>query len=138
MAGPLVDEGAGASLLFSTTSYTTEIVSINPSGRSRVAIDTTHLSSSANTHIRGDLVEPGELEVVVHHQPDNPPNISTTVTQERFQIKFPIWGTQQTGATETFDGFIQNIDGPNLVVGEKMESTITIKMSGVVSQADGQ
>jgi hypothetical protein len=137
MAGPLVDEGAGATLLFSATSYTAEIVSMNPSGRSRVAIDTTHLASTANTHIRGDLIEPGELEVVMHYQPDNPPNISTTVTQDTYQITFPLWGTQTTGAKETFVGFVQNIDGPNIAVGEKMEVTVTIKMSGVITQADG-
>ena len=80
MAGPLVDVGTGATLTFSSTSYTTEIVNINATGRSRVSVDTTKLSSSAKEYIRGDLIEPGEYEVEIHYQPDNPPPIFTTVS----------------------------------------------------------
>lgn len=137
MAGPLVDVGTGATLTFSSTSYTTEIVNINATGRSRVAVDTTKLSSTAKEYIRGDLIEPGEYEVEIHYQPDNPPPIFGTTTAENFVLTFPIWGTQQTGAKEAVQGFIQNVDGPNVGIDEKMVCTLTIKLSGTVSQTDG-
>ena len=137
MAGPLVDVGTGATLTFSSTSYTSEIVSINATGRSRVAVDVTKLSSTANEHIRGDLIEPGQYEIEMHYQPDNPPPIFGTTSQENFVLTFPIWGTQQTGAKEAVAGFIQSVDGPNVGVDEKMVVTVTVKLSGAVSQTDG-
>lgn len=138
MAGPNVDVGTGATLTFSSTSYTTEIVNINATGRARVAVDVTKLASNGyKEYIRGDLIEPGQYEVEIHYQPDNPPPIFTTVSQENFVITFPIWGTQQTGAKETIAGFIQEIDGPNIGIDEKMVCTLTVKLTGTISQADG-
>lgn len=137
MAGPSVDVGTGAILSFSSTSYTTEVVSMNIAGRERVAVDTTHLGSSAKTYIRGDLVEPGTIEAVINYAPDNPPPIYGTTSQENVIVEFPKWGTQTTGAKDTALGFIQAIDGPNIAVDERMEATLTIKLSGVVTQADG-
>jgi hypothetical protein len=138
MAGPNVDVGTGSTLVFSTTSYTTEITNMSFAGQERKSIETTHLGSiGGNTYMRGDLVEPGTLEVTCHFQPDNPPPIYTTVSQENVVVTYPAFGTQATGAKQTVAAFIMSLDGPAIAVDEKMEQTMTLKLSGVISQTDG-
>lgn len=134
MAGLPVDEGAGGSLKFSSTSYTCEIVSITPSGQKRAALDTTHLASTAKTYMPGDLIDPGTLEVVIHYPPDTPPPFTAA---ENFILYFPKSGTQTTGASLTALGFISERSGPAVKVDEIMEQTITVQLSGVVSTAAG-
>ena len=135
--GATVDEGAGASLVWSTSSYTTQLVSINPSGWKRDAIDVTTLADTGKKYIRSKVIEPGQYEVTINYSPGNPPPIFGTYTQERFKLNFPLFGTQTTADSESVDGFISEVSGPPIKVGEAMQATMTIKLSGLKTTAAG-
>lgn len=131
---PLVDTGTGAALVFTTSSWTAEIMSIEHSGVSREAIDVTHLgSTSARAFIPGDLYDPGELDVEYHHNPDNPPPF--TATAEIVQIKFPLSGTITTASQDKISMFIVDL-GKTIPLEDKMVGTIKLKCTGPISHTN--
>lgn len=128
MANPLVDTGTGAALVFTTTSWTAEIVEMNLSGLTRESIDVSHLASTGGrVFIPGDLYDPGELEVKFHYNNDSRPPF--TGAKEIVQIKYPLAGTITTASNTKIDMFVTEV-GNTIPLEDKMEGTVKLKMSG--------
>lgn len=134
MPAPLVDTGTGAALVFTTSSWTAEILSIARSGVSRPAIKVSHLGSSTyDAFIPGDLTDPGTFEVKFHFNPDSPPPF--TAVKEIVQIKYPLNGTITTASNDKIDMFVMDF-GNTIPLEEVMEGTIKLKCTGTVTHSN--
>lgn len=129
--------GTGTTITFTTSSTSLEVVEANRDGFERADVDTTHLGTSGyKTAMPGDLIDPGELKLKVHHDPATPPWKLLTLTPEIVQIQYPLAtspGTTTTGAKEKVEMFVKSVDGPGIMVDEKMETDITLRCSGPIS-----
>jgi hypothetical protein len=142
MASPLVNVGTGTYLTFasvfsqtpSTSVY--DITSASWSGLTRPEIDTTHMMTTASpstfggrTYIPGDFVDPGELTLEGHFNPDITPPIETAAGTATLVFA----GTGSWVCTAAVCTSFE-LTSP---IEDKMGFTCTIKMSGNVTVADG-
>lgn len=128
MSQPTVDVGTGASLVFTTTSWTAEILDVQRSGIKKRQISTSHLGTvGGETFMTGDLYDPGEVTVKFHYNPDSPPPY--TATGEIVQIKYPVNGTITTGSNDKVNMFVTEL-GSSIPFEDKMEGTVKLKCSG--------
>jgi len=106
MAGSTVNIGTGATIVFGTSGFTSEVMSIDWSGITRAAVETTHLGTSpagagkiaSKTHIPGDLADAGEISLELHFDPDqNPPVEAVT---ETVTLTLPLVAGDATAATD--------------------------------------
>ncbi len=137
MAYPDVKEAQGLTLVCVTTSWTTEILDVKRSGPKWEMLDTTKLSSTvAKERIRSQLYDPGELDLTIHFNPDNP--YPATTTGENFQILYPAIGTA-TGNTQRSStltaGFI--LEAPHTAsLGKIMEGTVKVCLTGAATHVN--
>ncbi len=137
MAYPDVKEAQGCTFICGTSSWTAEILDIKKSGPKFDKLDTTKLSSTvAKESIRSSLYDPGEFDLTVHFNPDNP--YPLTNTGETYSILYPAIGTA-TGNTQRSQtasaGYI--LEAPHSVmVGKIMEGTIKICCTGAQSHTN--
>lgn len=139
MAGGTVDVGTGTTLVFGTSSFTSELLSVGHSGISRVSIETSHMGTAAPgagkfgnmTFIPGDLSDPGELSVEFHFDPDQLPPIDKV--KETITVTFPLVAGDATAAKFASDGFMTDFEYTDDLE-TKMTATATIKLSGEVTQ----
>jgi len=138
MAGTTVQDGHGATIVFGTSSFTSEVVSIDWSGITRDPIDATHLGSVAPTasefggmeFIPPDLADSGELSVEIHTDPDKIPPVN--LVAETITITFPKVPADTSATIWAGTGFVTGYSA-NITSGEKMTTTMIIKISGVVT-----
>lgn len=139
MAAPTVDQGHGATILFGTSSWTAEILSLGWNGASREAIPTSHLGTAAPatgkwgnmTFIPSDLSDPGNLEIEYHHNPDT--TVPLDAVAETITITFPSPpGVTTTGAKWSSSGFVTSaeVTAPD----GKMTGRMTVKLSGNIQK----
>jgi len=129
-----MDIGTGATIAFATSSFTAQIVSMDVSGITRVAIPSSHLgTTSAHTFLRGDLYDPGSLDLEIFHDPAKYPPFSGAA--ETITITFPISTTHTTnGGTFAASGFVTDV-GFSVPLEDSMKSGITVKFSGAITTA---
>lgn len=124
--------GTGAEIAFGTTGWTGEIASFDGPNQERASIDTTHLgTTSAMTFTPGTLVNSGEISLTVWYDPDSPPPIAQP--PETITITWPLPSGQSTAATSAATGFITSVGRTNPLE-EKIEASITIKLSGAITE----
>jgi len=147
MAGPLVEVGTGTWMSFgsvfaeaqSTNVY--QITSLNWSGISRPEVQTTHMGTTVSpktfgghTYIPGDLVDPGELSVEGHFNPDLVPPIEQA--QGALVVTFPAATATATAQTASWSANASctsfNCNDP---LEDKMTFDATFKITGAVTQA---
>lgn len=137
--GTGVNTGTGTTVTFTDSSYTCGILEINPDGKERADIDTSTLSTTGGrTKMAGDLYNPGELKLKIHHDADTPAWTLLTSPAEKIRITYPLpnpAGTVTTPAREEFMGFVKGVDGPGIMIDEKMETDVTIAVSGNISKS---
>ena len=123
-----VDKGTGTTVAFGTSSYSVNISSISISGEEVPVIDATHMGTTGyREKIFGDLVEPPEVTVEIHFDPDNEPPVSGAV--ETVTITFPLPAGQTTAANMA--GTAKIVSWDNAVPLEDiMTGTYTIKFDG--------
>ena len=130
----MADLGTGASIVFATSGWTGEIASIEGPNETRESIDTTHLGTTvARTFIPADLIDGGEVSLTAWYDPDEPPPIKGAT--ETITITFPVPSGLSAGATAQFSGFLTAVSR-TIPLEEKMESSITIKVTGDITYAD--
>lgn len=116
--------GTGTTIAFDT-GFFAEIVSIDWSGITREAIDSSHFGTSAwRTFQPADLVDPGELQVEIHFDPDDTPAHGGAA--ETCTITWPDTTTWAASA------FMTNFE----ITGEfegKLTATATLKFSGAIT-----
>lgn len=136
MAQPPVDSGTGATLVFSTSSWTAEITDIKHSGKKRPSLKTSHLGLTAGAgelFQPGKLFDPGEIDIEFHFNPDSPPPY--TATAENVSIKFPIVGTITTGSKDQINAFVIDF-GETIPLENIMMGTAKLKCSGTISHTN--
>lgn len=130
MPGEKVGIGTGASLVFATTGFNPEILSIGGSGMTRATIDTTHLLTVGNmTFDPADLVDRGAIDMELHLDPDLA--IPIDQPKEVITLTFAKVPGDTTAATWVFTGFLTDFDFTVPLEG-KMVATATIKIDGAI------
>jgi len=124
------DVGTGTTIAFTHTSkpidVNAELTSIEWSGRSNESIETTHMgSTTARSFIKGDLYDPGEIQLEGHFDAtEADPNFSESNT-----ITIDWAGSGQTNAVT---GFLTDYS-VSAGLEDKMTFSATFKASGVVT-----
>ncbi len=130
---PLTDIGTGTSITFVTTAFDAEFLSVEWSGISRGAVDSSHLLTvDWRTFIETDLVDPGTLQVEMAFDPsDEPPWLDA---KEVIIVTFPVPPGLVTAATWRGDGFLTDFEF-GVPLEDKMTATGSLKMSGAITTA---
>ena len=130
----MTDITTGATVVFGTSAFSAELLSIGLPSIARGMIDTTHMGTTvARTHQPVDLIEWGELEIEFNFDPNNEPPIDGAA--ETITITFPIPSGGASGATIAGSGFMTafSVTAP---LEDKMTATATIKWSGDLTWTD--
>jgi hypothetical protein len=109
-----------------------EVVSITPPGMSRDTVDATHLSSpnSYKEFIAG-LAEGGEASITINLVPSTSDVLfaSFHAPADNFQIVFP------NAVTMSFAGIVTGYQMGDVVPGDKLTATFTVKQTGKATLA---
>lgn len=129
-----VTEGTGASITLATTGVTLLATSIQSQGIAWEAIPSTYLSTTnAKTFVRGDLYDPGTINVSFLTDPQTLDSLLTnSAASETITITYPDTGA----ATEASTGFITNIDPGTCEVDAMVTGSVTIKRTGAITFSD--
>ncbi len=128
---PVTDEGHGCSITFGTSAFTGVLLAVNGYNFSRPAIETSKMSTSTNhTFMPADLVDRGEIELEFEFDPSLTPPIASAT--ETVTITFPVPSGLSTGATWAASAFMTNY-APAARIGERMQASATLKVSGAVT-----
>lgn len=130
----MADTGNGASLSFSATTGSYQIVSISGLEVTRDVIEVTKLSDTGRKRfIRDDLAEMGEVTVSAYSDAgapslftDHGADLDETVT-----ITYPQQPGGSTAGTVVFGGAITSIKSADAEMGEIMLIEFTVKGTGV-------
>lgn len=128
------DVTTGATVVFGTSGFSAEILSIGLPSVSRGSIDTTNLATTnARTYQPVDLVDWGELELEMNFDADAEPPMDGAA--ETITITFPTPAGGIGGATIAGSGFFVGftLTAPTE---EKMTATATIKWTGDLTWTD--
>ncbi len=125
----MADVGTGTTIVFATSSFSADVLSVNGNDISRADIETTHMGTTGyKTYIPSDLVEGGTVDMEFAFNPNSQPPVSGAA--ETITITFPIPSGGTTGATLVFTGYINSWSFGDTLE-EKMTGNATIKVDGV-------
>jgi len=137
MPGANVDVTTKTTVVFATSGFTAEIMSIGFPSISRESIDTSHFASTlpaqddfgSKTFIPACLTDAGEFTMEIHFNPITTPPIERAT--ESITVTWPLSDGDTTSTIWTFDGFVtgEDMTGP---LDDKMTATITVKITGDV------
>lgn len=128
------DVGTGTSVVFATSGFNAYITGVSGPGSSRESIETTHLGTTGGkTFIPGDLYDGGEVSLDVMFDPSLTIPMFAGQQPETITITFPVPSTLSAGATWSFAGFITD-HSPTIPLEDKMTASITIKVTGNITQ----
>ena len=123
-----MDVGTGCTVVFGTSGFTADIMSLNGSDITREDIDVTHMGSTGYKEFQpSDLVDGGTVEMEIGFDPDEQPPISGAA--ETITITFPVPSGGASGATFVFVGYVNSWTW-TAPMEEVMTATITIKVAG--------
>lgn len=138
-ASALVGVGTGTTIVFTTSTFTSNMTGLDWTGIKRKALDTSYMGTTAltsnasslgsMTFIPAALTDPGSIKFKVQFNPDKIPIIDTGA--ETVTVTFPK-GANTTGAKWAGTGFVTDFELHDPLDGI-MEATITVKMSGNVT-----
>lgn len=122
------DIGTGSTVTFGTSSFTADILSVNLSGITREAINTSHMgTTSDHTFMPADLVDNGTLEMEVAWVAGLTPPILTNGAAETVTVAF-------AGSASTWSFSAFQIDlGIVVPLEDKMTATMTFKITGAIT-----
>ncbi len=130
-------DGNSTAIVFGTSGFAANIISVDGPSVSRESIDTTHLGTDkAMTFMPASLADAGELSLEVEFDPDIVPPIadngSANDAAETIIITWPLPSGKTTAATWAFTGFVTAYSG-GASNGERMTGSMTIKISGAIT-----
>jgi hypothetical protein len=118
-------DGTGTTITFGTTSFTANLLSIDGPGAERGTINMSKMSSTTSEDFAPKgLYDGGELEMTIEHTGAQTPPID--------QVAETITITWAGGQTTVFSGFCTGYK-PKAQIGERMEATLKIKVTGTVT-----
>jgi hypothetical protein len=128
----MADEGSGATLTFGTSGTSLDVLTIQASGVSRAAIETTKLATTGGkTFMPGDRYDPGEISVSFQYNPNVRPPFSNAA--ETITVTYPVPAGSTNGATEASSGFVTQFDAGNCEGDTLMTGSVTIKRTGSIT-----
>jgi hypothetical protein len=139
MPGTAVDLGTGTSILFGTSAFSAELLSISWTGISREVVDTTPLSITpaaagtiGNRRYKGaHAVDPGSLECEFHFNPTLTPPIGEP--EEMITITFPLVEGDLTATKWQANGTMTSYEISGIQLDTKMVARSTIKLTGAIA-----
>lgn len=132
------DIGTGSTIVFGTSSWTPQIIDINWNGIERDSIPTSIMSTvGGRTFIPSDSYDGGELVIEIAWDPDEPPPIvfNGPTVPETVTLTFPVPSGGSVGAKLAATMFIRSLDIHDPWE-ERMTGTLTLKVSGNITQTD--
>jgi len=138
MAGSVVDNGMGVTLVGGTSGFTGELISLSVGGMTREAIEVSHMAIATPTapdfggkaFIPADLSDPGNITFTVHANTGqataNVPPINSAA--ETWTITWPQTGAE-TAATWVCTGFVTDTT-LNMEMEAPVTFDITVKLTG--------
>jgi hypothetical protein len=122
-------EGTGATIGFSTSNFTSDLISLNLPDVQRGEIETTHLGTiGAKTFKPTTLQEVGSFECEFDH---NPGAVDLTqAASETITVSYPLLSGQTTPARLTFLGFVTKQGGEEMKVDDRMTTKVSIRVTG--------
>lgn len=138
MPGYTVSAGHGTTVVFGTSAFTSDILSVGFPDISRESLPTSHMGTAATTSggvgsmtsIPAALVEPGSMELELHFDPDQVPPID--LAQETITVTWPKAAADSTAANWAFTGHCTNYS-PAAPFDDKMTGSLTVKVSGKIT-----
>lgn len=122
-------EGTGASILFATSSFNSDLLSLTLPEKTRAEIETTHLGTTgAKTFKPAVLKEVGTIECEFDHQPQAI-DLTGTVA-ESITISYPLISGQITPTKLQFSGFCTKQGGEEFKVDDRMSTKVSIRVNG--------
>lgn len=127
--------GTGTTVTFGTSAFSAQLLSVDWSGIERESVDTTHMGTTdARTFMGGSLYDPGEIEMEIAFDGDDTPPIAGAA--ETITVEF---GKKSSGSTNgakwAGTGFVSEFEVTSPLE-DKMEATMTVKMSGAITFTD--
>lgn len=127
------DVGTATTIVFATSAFSAEVMSLNGSDITREDIDVTHMGSTAWKEFQpSDLADGGAIEMEIHFDPDEQPPIAGAA--ETITITFPVPAGGAAGATFIFTGYVSSWSW-TAPLEEVMTAEITIKVDGKTAPA---
>ena len=125
------DVGTGTTIVFGTSGFSADLLSVSAGGASRESYDTTHMGTTGSkTFAPTSLVDQGTLDIEFAFDPDEQPPISGAI--ETVTITFPLPDGGSTAATLVGSGFVTDFSF-SAEVEERMTGSATLKWSGGVT-----
>lgn len=120
------DLGIGTTIVFGTSGFSADILSIDGWDRTREKIETTHMgTTSEKTFTPSALSDPGELSLTIHFLGSEAEPIG--LVPETITID---WGG--SGNTWSGSGFVTSYS-PQAPIEDRMTASMTIAFSGAIS-----
>lgn len=131
MANTKIDTGHGATIAFGTSSIAWNWLTIMPGERTRPAVETTHLASTAPTFMAGDLQDSGECTLTFQWDPHGTATkYATTTTEETVTITWPTAPGGSAGATLAGTGLVTRVKFPEFQTNQIQTGEMTVKWTG--------
>jgi len=129
----MADIGTGITIAFGTSSFTAEILDVNPVDASRGSVNVSHQgTTTAHVFTPTDLIDWGDLSFTMQFDADDEPPLDQAA--ETITITFPV-KSLATGATIAGTGFMTGFS-VTAALEDKMTAEATIKWSGDLTWTD--
>ena len=129
---PTADLGTGTTVAFLTSNFQALVTSVDWSGISRVAVETTNLATStAKTFVPGDLYDGGTIRLGIQFDPDDFPPITSAA--EMVKVTYPIPSGGSTAANWSASAFVTTY-GAGVTVEGLMSANLELKVSGAITR----
>lgn len=127
------DQGTGSTITFATSAFSADLLSVNGSGASREAVETTHMgTSTAHTFVPADIPDNGEISIEIAFVGNL--DIASDLLAAAAETITIDWAGTGIGYKWAFTGFCTGFD----VTGEinsRMTANVTLKISGDITVA---
>lgn len=122
-------EGTGSTIAFSTSSFTSDLITLTLPEVAREVIETTHLGTTvAKTFKPAKLVNVGTISCEFDHDP----NATALVKRdpETITISYPLLTGQTTPTRLVFTGFATAQGGEEFKTDSRMTTKVTLQVTG--------
>ncbi len=121
--------GTGTTVVFGTSAFSANLLSLTGPNEERVSVDATHMASTTMEFIPGELVDGGDADLELEFDGAFAPPISGAT--ETITIDY---GGEGTGKKYTFSAFITAVS-PTIPLEDRMTATVSLKVTGAVTKA---
>lgn len=125
---PSTDIATGTTIVFGTSAFAAQLLSINWDGIDRESVQTSHMETvNYHTFMPVDLTDPGSITMGIAFDPDDIPPLLDSA--EVITVTFPLPAGAATPADWEVSGFLTGFS-VTAELETKMEATIVFKASG--------